>query len=77
VLNLTLKGVEVFIKRFNSENKESYWDNYDLIIWKKTPNGFTSVKGSFRKENWGISEKFSVDEDGMWRIPTKYVKHFK
>lgn len=77
MLNLTLKGVEVFIKRYNSDNKESYWDNYDLIVWKKDPGGFTNTKGLFRKEMWGTSERFPVSLDGTWRLPTKYVRHFK
>lgn len=77
MLNLTLKGVEVFMKRYNTSNQESYWDNYDLVIWKKDTNGFTNIKGLFRKDSWGVSEKISVNNDGMWRLPKKYVKHFK
>lgn len=77
MLNLTLKGVEVFIKRYNSANKESYWDNYDLIIWKQDPTGFTNTKGIFRKQTWGTSERFPVNLDGIWRLPAKYVRHFK
>jgi hypothetical protein len=77
VLNLTLEGVEVFMRRYNTSNQESYWDNYDLVIWKKDKNGFTSIKGLFRKDNWGVSEKISVDQNGMWRLPKKYVRHFK
>ncbi len=77
MLNLTLEGVEVFMRRYNTSNQESYWDNYDLVIWKKDKNGFTSIKGLFRKDNWGVSEKISVDQNGMWRLPKKYVRHFK
>ena len=77
MLNLTLEGVEVFMRRYNTSSQESYWDNYDLVIWKKDKNGFTSIKGLFRKDNWGVSEKISVDQNGMWRLPKKYVRHFK
>lgn len=77
MLNLTLQGVEIFIKKYNSKNTESYWENYDLVIWKKNSNGFTDLKGSFRNSKWGISEKFSVNENGTWRIPSKYVRYFK
>ncbi len=77
MLNLTLEGVEVFMRRYNTSSQESYWDNYDLVIWKKDKNGFTNIKGLFRKDNWGVSEKISVDQNGMWRLPKKYVKHFK
>ena len=77
MLNLTLEGVEVFMRRYNTSNQESYWDNYDLVIWEKDNNGFTNVEGLFRKDNWGVSEKISVDQNGMWRLPKKYVRHFK
>lgn len=77
MLNLTIQGVEIFIKRYNANNRESYWDNYDLIIWKKDQNGFTNVKGIFRKNSWGTSERISVNENGVWRLPKKYVRHFK
>jgi len=75
MLNLTELGVEVFIKK--AKNITPFWDNYDLIIWKKDSNGFTSVKGMFRENAWGITEKISVNDKGLWKLPTKYVKHFK
>ena len=74
MLNLTELGVEVFIKK--AKNIVPYWDNYDLIIWKKDINGFTNVKGVFRN-TWGIAERISVDNNGIWKLPLKYVKHFK
>lgn len=77
MLNLTLKGVEVFIERSKTNKQESYWDNYDLLIWKENPGGFTSVKGMFRKDSWGITERVPVNEQGIWKLPVKYVKHFK
>lgn len=77
MLNLTLKGVEVFIERSKTKNQESYWDNYDLLIWKQNPGGFTSIKGIFRKNKWGIADRIPVNEEGIWKLPVKYVKHFK
>jgi len=44
---------------------------------KKNAQGFTDVKGLFRNNSWGIAEKFSVGDNGMWKLPVKYVKHFK
>jgi hypothetical protein len=75
VLNLTELGVEVFIKK--AKNIVPYWDNYDLIIWKKDISGYTSIKGIFKNNTWGTAEKISVNNQGIWKIPTKYVKHFK
>ena len=36
MLNLTELGVEVFIKK--AKNLIPYWDNYNLVIWKKDSN---------------------------------------
>jgi hypothetical protein len=76
MLNLTMQGVEVFIKRFQNKNQESFWDNYDLIIWKNNPNAYTDKNGMFRN-SWGISEKVIVNDQGVWELPKKYVKYFK
>jgi len=75
MLNLTELGVEVFIKR--AKNVTPFWDNYDLIIWKKDYKGFTNIKGMFKNNNWGMAEKFAVNDNGIWKLPAKYVKHFK
>ena len=56
MLNLTLKGVEVFMKRSRTKSQESFWENYDLLIWKQSAGGFTDVKGMFRKNQWGVTE---------------------
>lgn len=77
MLNLTLKGVEVFIKRSQTKKQESFWDNYDLMIWKEDSGGFTDINGMFRKDNWGIAERVSVNKDGIWKLPKKYVRYFK
>ena len=77
MLNLTLKGVEVFMKRSKTKTQESFWENYDLLIWKQSAGGFTDVKGMFRKDQWGVTERISVNENGIWKLPTKYVRHFR
>ncbi len=77
MLHLTLKGVEVFIERSKTKNQESFWDNYDLMIWKRDQTGFTNIKGIFRKDSWGVAERITVTNDGTWKLPAKYVKHFK
>lgn len=77
MLNLTLKGVEVFMKRSKTKSQESFWENYDLLIWKQSAGGFTDTKGMFRKNQWGVAERISVNENGIWKLPIKYVRHFK
>ena len=70
MLNLTELGVEVFIKK--AKNVTPFWDNYDLVIWKKDINGFTNVKGMFKENTWGTAERISVDSDGIWKLPHSY-----
>lgn len=77
MLNLTLTGVDVFIKKSKTKTQESFWNNYDLVIWKKDVGGFSNTNGLFRKDAWGTAEVISVDCNGIWKLPTKYVKHFK
>lgn len=77
MLHLTLKGVEVFIKKSKTKSQESFWENYDLLIWKQSAGGFTDTKGMFRKNQWGVTERISVNENGIWKLPTKYVRHFR
>lgn len=77
MLHLTLKGVEVFIDKSKTKTQESFWDNYDLLIWKKDLGGFTNIKGMFRKNTWGTVEKISVNSEGIWKLPKVYVKYFK
>jgi hypothetical protein len=77
MLYLNPLGVEVFIKKARSNNVDPHWDNYDLIIWKKNSNGYTSKNGMFRKNAWGIADRVSINNQGIWKLPKQYVKHFK
>ena len=77
MLHLTLKGVEVFIKKSKTKGQESFWENYDLLIWKQSAGGFTDTKGMFRKNQWGVTERLPVNENGIWKLPAKYVRHFR
>lgn len=77
MLKLNQNGVEVFIKRYNKNNQESFWQNYSLFIWKKNPTGFTDKKGMYRNSTWGIAEIVPVNDNGIWDLPKKYVKYFK
>lgn len=72
---MTQQGVEIFIKK--AKNIEPFWNNYDLIIWRKDPSGFTNIKGMFRNDSWGIAEKVSVDNQGIWKLNKKYVRYFR
>lgn len=77
MLHLNLRGVDVFIDRSNKKKLDAFWQNYDLVIWHKNNGGFSDIKGMYRKDAWGIAEKISVNEKGIWILPKKYVKYFK
>jgi hypothetical protein len=77
MLNLNSRGVEVFIKRHKSKTQHSFWNNFELIIWKKDQGGYTNKNGMFRNDSWGTAEKIAVNNQGIWKLPKKYVKYFK
>jgi len=77
MLNLNLNGVEVFIKKTKSSKINTFWENYDLLIWKKDSNGYTRKDGMFLKNAWGTVERITVNDKGIWKLPKKYVKYFK
>ena len=77
MLHLNQEGVEVFISRYKNNHRESYWDNYGLVLWDKNPNGFNHIKGLFRKNAWGLAEKFQVNNNGIWVLPKRYVRYFR
>ena len=76
MLYLNEHGVKVFINKYESFINKAYWNNYDLIIWKKNNNGFFSKKGIFNN-SWGTADKIAVNNKGMWVLPKQYVKYFK
>lgn len=75
-INITEHQVEEFIIKFKTQNQEAYWDGYSLIIWRKTPLGFFDKDGMFRNNHWGIAKSISVNNQGLWEIPKKYVNYF-
>ena len=52
---------------------DAFWDGWDIVVWRRNPNGATNRKGMFRKGRWGIADRYSVKSDGTWRIPGKYA----
>lgn len=65
------------MRRIKASNTDTFWDNYDLIIWKKNHIGYTNTNGMFKNNAWGITERVPVNEQGLWKLPKKYVKYFK
>jgi hypothetical protein len=77
MLHLYENGVEILRKKLNNKKLESYWENYNFIVWKKDQGGFSNTKGVYRNNSWGIADEFSVTTRGTWILPLKYVKYLK
>lgn len=77
MLHLNLKGVDLFISKSGSKIIDSFWDNYDLVIWHKNNGGFSDTKGMYRNNAWGVAERISVNNNGIWILPKQYVRYFK
>jgi hypothetical protein len=77
MLHLNTLGVDVFIKRYSNLLQDSFWNNYDLIIWEKNASGYFDVNGMYHKDSWGTFKTFILNENGSWRLPKKYVKYLK
>jgi hypothetical protein len=54
--------------------KNAFWDKWDIVVWNRNHNGATNKNGLFRNGVWGIANRFTLNEDGTWRIPDKYVR---
>ena len=50
-------------------NREVFWDEYDIVMWKKTPGGFMSPYGLRRNGEWGVTKRFRMTNRGTWRVP--------
>ncbi len=77
MLHLYENGLEILKKRISGKSAEAYWDNYDFIIWHKDSNGYLNTNGVFRNNSWGIAKNISVNDQGVWVLPIKYVRYFK
>jgi len=66
----------IVIPRRNGQ-RESFWNNYDLLIWNKDHNGYTSVNGLFKNNSWGLVDRISISNQGTWKLSKKYVKYFR
>jgi len=77
MLYLNENGVEILRKKISNKDIDTYWENYTFIVWKKDKGGYSNTKGVFRNNSWGIAEKISVNTEGTWVLPSKYVRYFK
>jgi hypothetical protein len=63
---LNLEETEKFVQL----NENAWWENYDLIIWKKNPGAWSKKNGKMYNGNWGTILRIPVSTEGTWRVPT-------
>jgi len=54
-------------------NRNLNWDGWDIVSWVRNPNGATNIHGEFRNGRWGVSRRFTMNDDGTWVVPNKYA----
>jgi hypothetical protein len=45
-----------------------FWDGWDIVRWVPNESGYSSKRGSFKNNKWGIIFRSPVDNDGIWRV---------
>lgn len=56
-------------------NRFLEWDGWTITTWRSDPKGFSDVRGEFKNDQWGITFKYPLKDDGTWSIPNSYVSH--
>jgi hypothetical protein len=76
MLVLYEKGIEI-LKNKISNKEEIFWENYNLVIWKKNESGYFKTDGCYRNNSWGIKKIIYVNSNQTWSLPVRYVKYFQ
>jgi len=58
-----------------NKNKGFYWDGYTIVKWSPGHNGYTQTNGLFKNGKWGYANRFTLTQQGTWKVPVKYVQH--
>ena len=56
-----------------NNNRNLYWDGWDIIEWRKDPDACFNKYGMFRNGSWGKARRITVSNDGTWKVSSKYV----
>jgi hypothetical protein len=72
--NLDYKSAHRFVREQRSIGNNVRWDGWDMVFWKPTRYGFSSVDGAFYRGRWGIESRIPVDSNGVWKVPARNVK---
>jgi hypothetical protein len=62
---LDLNQAENFVRK----TPNTWWENYDIVIWNPSPGGWSKKNGRFHNNQWGIAKRIVVTNDGLWKVP--------
>ena len=54
-------------------NSELYWNGWTISEWKKNPDGYFKTNGAYRNNSWGVKKDYTMNQDGTWDVPAKYL----
>jgi hypothetical protein len=57
-------------EQFIQINENAWWDNYDIIIWKKNPGAWSKKNGKLYNGKWGNIIRIPISSEGTWRMPS-------
>lgn len=57
-------------EKFVSTTPNTWWENYDLIVWQPTPTGWSKQNGRYHNGQWGTAKRIIVNRNGLWKVPT-------
>ncbi len=78
---LNFDSVDGFVREQRKQGSDVRWDGWDLVFWKPSHYGFSNKNGAFRRGvngkrgRWGVETRVTVNGDGLWKVPSKNVKH--
>jgi hypothetical protein len=61
--------------KFVEKNKALgfFWDNWTIVKWSPSNNGYMDPKGMFKNNKWGYSSRYELKPNGTWEISDKYA----
>ena len=68
---LTYNDAHEFVEKNSSLG--FYWDGWNIIKWTENPNGYSQKNGAYRNDTWGFNVKIPLQDNGTWKVLTKYV----
>ena len=79
MIELNIESAQKFIDDQKRLGADIRWDNYDIILFKPTPKGFTDRRGAFRQQGrnkgrWGIQIRIPVTYRGTWKVHERNVR---